>query len=260
MRVFFVFIVIFLSFSIYFIEAIPSDIEVITSENRIYKTSKIDIIENLDKLEIKLDSGDKIDCFDVLRINFGSTQPLIKYNELDVKIEFTNQDIVYGVLGEKVKDKIKVSSKCFGVLEPKFEHIKSLKFLSNSPLIPKEDPQTRGGDIVIVKTEAGTADRYQGTVKSIGSDGLLFKLSIGNIERNFKPSEIIAIYLMEMVKTPADPQDLFAVISGIDCSTLKSKIKSLEKEMLSIETLYGNLLKIPTTDIAHIFFKNGRVV
>jgi hypothetical protein len=230
------------------------EITIITAENKVFNARKISI----DKRQVLkfIDAGGKhnmIDCYDISEIVISTFNSLPPESSQDVVITLINHNKIYGRIIDKATDGVALKTSSFGRIKVQFSDILTIVILQNQKLLAQQRPKDLNADMILYKN----GDTDKGVIKSISPSGLVYKSDIVDIQRNEKLENIVAIHLFQSKKTETADK-LIAEVLTRDGSYVSGKLISLTEDILTLEGL--NKYKIPFSEIAAIYFKNGRVV
>lgn len=234
--------------------------EVVTADNKTVAFDRVEIESSGAVPRAVLYQGTQavatISCDEIVEMAFRPVKEIKEYSEKHLWAVFTSGDRVLGTLQEKtVEGGFQVRTLC-GPLDLKTDMLSAILVPLNRKALPVEAPKTGQGDVMITRT----GDQIEGAIQSITADEIRFNATKLQTNVTKKLADVAAVYLMTLDKPPQEPDTVLAMVTLVDGSSIRGRLQASKAETLRLTGLYGQDWSIPMSDIAAVYFKNGKVV
>lgn len=232
----------------------------VTTVDRTFAVKRLEIAETSGDLTLasvdEAGASSSIKCLDVVEIGFAPVTPKSAPGPDDVEILLRTGDRIVGTLGAPERDAVRVSGGSLGEITVPFIRIDQIRFLGRRSDWPKEPPKITRDTLWTV-----SGDRPTGTVLSVGRGEIVYLHARREREVKLPTKDATVVFLMPIPpEPPAPPKTLYSMVQLTDGSELRGKLRAYGGAGLSFTDLYGDERTVPTSGLAGVYFKNGRVI
>ena len=257
---------IIITMSLLFVSALPvsAQVVILTAENERIQAENYAITKPNNTLTLQFsDKNDRkrtLLCSEIVEILQGKLKPQKTFSPASILCLTNSGDKIFGTIlgptGEE--DGVKIDTRAFGEMDIPFEQLKTVRFLANKYYWPKTFPNTTGrNDLLVTKSN----DHAEGTINLIQKDHIDYYSKRLRTDKKLSFSNISLLFFMDPPEDPpAPPKTLFSILHTKDGSALQGHLHSLENGKLHFTTLHGNEIKISTSMMAALYFRNGKVI